>query len=740
MGSKRLRSWLKVKVQMSKTVEIDCAVSRVLSRDGRSVTVLAVKDGSDAPFTVRGPLGRVEQGESLRLSGRWKKTEGKWVFEASKARLPMARNGAAALEWLSSGAVAGIGPSLAKRIADKFGTQALSILEDNPKRLMEVDGIGKARLEMILEGLKKAPAGNLRSAAVELAAYGVRGETAKKLIAKYKTRTIDVLRKDPYVLTSDIYGIGFKKADGIAASMGFSATDPLRIASGLRYALGQMANLGHVYSDRESLAREGRKLLGLPDKEIEPVMAEMCKAKLLVEDGGRVYRKDMYRMECSVARDLACRASARCQDLSGKKTMRRVTGGVRAFLTGKARKYDPEQLEAIRSALSRSVSVLTGGPGTGKTLAVEGMLKGFEANGWKAMLAAPTGRAAKRLEECCGRRAQTLHRLLGIGLPKEGWDCNADVLIIDECSMVDLALMDKVLSLVPPEVRLVFVGDADQLPSVGPGSVLRDMLMSGVVPTVRLETVHRQSVKSLIAENAQKVNKGMLPDTANDAEGDFFFLPCADANSTAVLIADLVERRLPAAYPFDPEEIQVLTPMKKGAAGTIALNAALQSALNPPSPSKGEVLFGDLVFREGDKVMQTKNNYDMEVFNGDVGIVECACPEDGFLRVRYTDKDGGRTAVYSRQDLDQLIPAYACTIHKSQGSEFPAVVIPVLGEHHIMLQRNLIYTAITRAKKLCVLVGSLSALSYAVANDVAPRRNSMLRERLQREAAKRPKA
>lgn len=718
---------------MARTEEIYCAVRKVLDRDGMAVTALAVKDGSDSPFVVRGPLGDAGQGERLHLVGCWAKERGKWVFDATKTTRPVGSS-AKALEWLASGAVAGIGPALAKRISDKFGAMTLAVLEDNPKRLLEIDGIGRARLALITEGLKKVPAGNLRDAAVELAAYGIKGETAKKLIAKYKGGTMDTLRRNPYVLTSDVYGIGFKKADAMAASFGFDAADPLRIAAGIRYALGQMANFGHVYSDRKGLLLESRRLLGLVADDISPVVERMAARKLLVDDGGRIYRKDHYRMECGVAAELAARAKAPAANLATKKAMCKVTGGVRAFASGKAGKYDPGQLEAIRSALSRNVTLLTGGPGTGKTLAVEGMLKGFAANGWKVALAAPTGRAAKRMEECCGTPAKTLHRLLGLGTAKEGWGENADALIIDECSMMDLALMDSVLSLVPPEVRLVFVGDADQLPSVGPGNVFRDMLMSGVIPTVRLGTVHRQDDRSYIVPNAHRVNRGQLPDISNDPRGDFFFLPCDGAEAAAELVADLVDRRLPSAYGLDPSDIQVLTPMKKGAAGTVSLNAALQQALNPPSRRKEELRFGDLVFREGDKVMQTKNNYDTEAFNGDTGVIEGIHEEDGCMEVRYPGAGKGRLVAYRRQDLDQLIPAYACTVHKSQGSEFKAVVIPVLDEHSIMLQRNLLYTAVTRAKELCVLVGSARALAYAVHNDVAPRRNSLLCERLQRAA------
>ena len=700
-----------------------CVVERITYQNpenGYSVLKVKVKGYNDL-VTLVGNLLEVPVGSVLLCRGEWKVDKrygSQFVAATWEETMPATVYGIE--KYLGSGLVKGIGPRFARAIVQRFGTETIDIIETEIERLYEVPNIGRKRVAKIRESWEKQK--DIKNVMLFLQGYGVSTAYAAKIYREYGKESIDKVRENPYRLADDIWGIGFKTADGIAAKMGYGKEDPRRCRSGILYTLGQLSDEGHVYAGEEQLVKTAGQLLEAGETAIRDTLAGMLQAEDLILDKDAIYLPPFYHAECGTSR--------RLRDLA-ESTGRSLFDGLfdPSSLTAETGiEYDEVQLAAIRQAVTSKVMVLTGGPGTGKTTTTQGIIAALKKAGLRVLLAAPTGRAAKRMSEATGMEAKTIHRLLEYN-PQDGYKRNdenpleGDALIVDECSMIDILLMNNLLKAVPVGMRLVFVGDIDQLPSVGAGNVLRDIIDSQRIPVVRLVRIFRQAQKSRIVMNAHTINQGRFPDTSNGRDTDFFFMREDDPERAAETIVRLVKERLPRAYRESPDRIQVLTPMQRGVVGAANLNLLLQQALNPSGPSLGR---GGYTYRQGDRVMQLCNNYAKEVFNGDLGYIREVDTEERTLKVDFD----GKWVEYDVTELDELTLAYATTIHKAQGSEYPIVVMPVLMTHFVMLQRNLIYTGITRAKKICVLIGAMKALAYAVRNVSVLKRNTSLRERL----------
>ena len=700
-----------------------CVVERITYQNpenGYSVLKVKVKGYNDL-VTLVGNLLEVPVGSVLLCRGEWKVDKrygSQFVAATWEETMPATVYGIE--KYLGSGLVKGIGPRFARAIVQRFGTETIDIIETEIERLYEVPNIGRKRVAKIRESWEKQK--DIKNVMLFLQGYGVSTAYAAKIYREYGKESIDKVRENPYRLADDIWGIGFKTADGIAAKMGYGKEDPRRCRSGILYTLGQLSDEGHVYAGEEQLVKTAGQLLEAGETAIRDTLAGMLQAEDLILDKDAIYLPPFYHAECGTSR--------RLRDLA-QSTGRSLFDGLfdPSSLTAETGiEYDEVQLAAIRQAVTSKVMVLTGGPGTGKTTTTQGIIAALKKAGLRVLLAAPTGRAAKRMSEATGMEAKTIHRLLEYN-PQDGYKRNdenpleGDALIVDECSMIDILLMNNLLKAVPVGMRLVFVGDIDQLPSVGAGNVLRDIIDSQRIPVVRLVRIFRQAQKSRIVMNAHAINQGRFPDTSNGRDTDFFFMREDDPERAAETIVRLVKERLPRAYRESPDRIQVLTPMQRGVVGAANLNLLLQQALNPSGPSLNR---GGYTYRQGDRVMQQRNNYDKDVFNGDLGYIREVDTEERTLKVDFD----GKWAEYDVTELDELTLAYATTIHKAQGSEYPIVVMPVLMTHFVMLQRNLIYTGITRAKKICVLIGAMKALAYAVRNVSVLKRNTSLRERL----------
>ena len=700
-----------------------CVVERITYQNpenGYSVLKVKVKGYNDL-VTLVGNLLEVPVGSVLLCRGEWKVDKcygSQFVAATWEETMPATVYGIE--KYLGSGLVKGIGPRFARAIVQRFGTETIDIIETEIERLYEVPNIGRKRVAKIRESWEKQK--DIKNVMLFLQGYGVSTAYAAKIYREYGKESIDKVRENPYRLADDIWGIGFKTADGIAAKMGYEKEDPRRCRSGILYTLGQLSDEGHVYAGEEQLVKTAGQLLEAGETAIRDTLAGMLQAEDLILDKDAIYLPPFYHAECGTSR--------RLRDLA-ESTGRSLFDGLfdPSSLTAETGiEYDEVQLAAIRQAVTSKVMVLTGGPGTGKTTTTQGIIAALKKAGLRVLLAAPTGRAAKRMSEATGMEAKTIHRLLEYN-PQDGYKRNdenpleGDALIVDECSMIDILLMNNLLKAVPVGMRLVLVGDIDQLPSVGAGNVLRDVIDSQRIPVVRLVRIFRQAQKSRIVMNAHTINQGRFPDTSNGRDTDFFFMREDDPERAAETIVRLVKERLPRAYRESPDRIQVLTPMQRGVVGAANLNLLLQQALNPSGPSLGR---GGYTYRQGDRVMQLRNNYDKDVFNGDLGYIREVDTEDRMLTVDFD----GKKVEYDVTELDELTLAYATTIHKAQGSEYPIVVMPVLMTHFVMLQRNLIYTGITRAKKICVLIGAMKALAYAVRNMSVLKRNTSLRERL----------
>ena len=700
-----------------------CVVERITYQNpenGYSVLKVKVKGYNDL-VTLVGNLLEVPVGSVLLCRGEWKVDKrygSQFVAATWEETMPATVYGIE--KYLGSGLVKGIGPRFARAIVQRFGTETIDIIETEIERLYEVPNIGRKRVAKIRESWEKQK--DIKNVMLFLQGYGVSTAYAAKIYREYGKESIDKVRENPYRLADDIWGIGFKTADGIAAKMGYGKEDPRLCRSGILYTLGQLSDEGHVYAGEEQLVKTAGQLLEAGETAIRDTLAGMLQAEDLILDKDAIYLPPFYHAECGTSR--------RLRDLA-ESTGRSLFDGLfdPSSLTAETGiEYDEVQLAAIRQAVTSKVMVLTGGPGTGKTTTTQGIIAALKKAGLRVLLAAPTGRAAKRMSEATGMEAKTIHRLLEYN-PQDGYKRNdenpleGDALIVDECSMIDILLMNNLLKAVPVGMRLVFVGDIDQLPSVGAGNVLRDIIDSQRIPVVRLVRIFRQAQKSRIVMNAHTINQGRFPDTSNGRDTDFFFMREDDPERAAETIVRLVKERLPRAYRESPDRIQVLTPMQRGVVGAANLNLLLQQALNPSGPSLGR---GGYTYRQGDRVMQLCNNYAKEVFNGDLGYIREVDTEERTLKVDFD----GKWIEYDITELDELTLAYATTIHKAQGSEYPIVVMPVLMTHFVMLQRNLIYTGITRAKKICVLIGATKALAYAVHNMSVLKRNTSLRERL----------
>ena len=704
-------------------IKLRCVVERITFQNpenGYCVLRVKVKGYNDL-VTLVGNFLDVNAGAVLLVDGEWKidKRYGQqFVAEKWEETVPATVLGLE--KYLGSGLIKGIGPKFAKLIVGRFGLETIEVIENDIKRLYEVPGIGKKRVEKIHESWEKQK--DIKEVMLFLQSNGVSTAYAAKIYRTYGKESIEKVKNNPYCLADDIWGIGFKTADGIARTMGYENDDPRRCRSGILYTLNQLSNDGHVYAVKEQLIETAKKLLSVEVEPLESALQEMIGVEDVILEEEAIYLPPFYYAETGTARKLLNLKNTSEGSLFSKDL------DIEAISKKTKVEYDEVQVAAIRQAAASKVMVLTGGPGTGKTTTTQGIIAAMQESGMSILLAAPTGRAAKRMTEATGREAKTIHRLLEYN-PAEGYKYNderpleGDVLIVDESSMIDIILMYNLLKAIPVGMRLILVGDIDQLPSVGPGNVLRDIIESGKIPVVRLTRIFRQAQSSRIVMNAHAINAGQFPNISNGKNTDFFFINMEDPQKVADNIIDLVKNRLPKGYHQKPSNIQVLTPMQRGIVGAANLNMVLQEAINPTGDCLSR---SGYTYREGDKVMQIRNNYDKDVFNGDIGFVCSIDIEDRELTVDFD----GHQVTYEQSELDELVLAYATTIHKSQGSEYPIVVIPILMTHYVMLQRNLIYTGITRAKKVCVLVGTPKALGYAVRNMTVNKRNTKLSDRI----------
>ena len=729
------------------TVKIRGVVERITYQNpenGYTVLKCAVKSYKEL-VTVIGSLLDVNVGSVLLIYGNWKvdsRYGRQFAAESWEETLPATVFGIE--KYLGSGLIKGVGPKYAKKIVAQFGTETLEVIETDISRLQEVDGIGKKRIKMIRDSWERQK--EIKNVMLFLQDHGVSTSFAAKIYRQYGNESLEKMKENPFQMADDIWGIGFKTADGIAQKLGFAKEAYVRLRSGIMYTLSNLADEGHVFAYKEQLIAKAAELLEAEESSIVMTLDQMIADKDLIcetvdyktdqTEMQAIYLPAFYYAEVGVAGKLKRLAQAPAADRLWHALMdaRQKTGNeslsidVEKIQEKVHMEYDEIQADAIRKAAVSKVMVLTGGPGTGKTTTTQGIITAYRAFGLKILLAAPTGRAAKRMTEATGLEAKTIHRLLECK-PPEGYQKNednpleGDVLIIDECSMIDMVLMNALLKAIPEGMRLILVGDIDQLPSVGAGNVLRDIIDSGVFPVVRLTRIFRQAQSSRIIMNAHAINEGKFPDISNGKNTDFFYIEKEDPEEAVQEIVRLVKNNLPRYYKTPWNHIQVLTPMQKGIVGAANLNLALQEALNPQGDGLRR---GGYLFRAGDKVMQIRNNYEKEIFNGDIGTVESVDLQERTLKVNFDQ----HIIEYEASELDELVHAYATTIHKAQGSEYPIVVMPVLMNHYVMLQRNLIYTGITRAKKVLVIVGTRKALSYAVRNVTVTKRNTFLKERL----------
>lgn len=757
-------------------------VARLMpDRPGAPTQTGVHRSGENALVTIVGTLTGVAVGEALELSGFWQHhSQHGWQFTVSGFRSVLPATTEGLRKYLGSGLIKGIGPKTADRIVAHFNEATLDVLEAQPERLREVSGIGKHRVAVIKQAWREQKA--IKEIMMFLQEHSVSAALAARIYKEYGDAAIMVTKNEPYRLARDVWGIGFRTADKIAQALGYKPDDPERLKAGALYALSEASGDGHTYLPSDKLIEQAAELLGVPEKQaqeavrslvaehgaqmevlrqndtgapaFEPIqrppkpsspkprsVAERADTQYVTRDTQRdanewklplatresqpvVYLFPFYQAENNAARHVQ-RLSA-CPPAQRKLT-EFAHVNFDAMFSYLARtdnlSLSQKQKEGVQQALTQPVSVITGGPGTGKTTSMRALIRALTVKGKTVVLAAPTGRAAKRLSEATGIEAKTLHRLLQLRPGgKAFYDADnpipADMVIVDEMSMIDTLLMNTLLKAVATGTHVLLVGDADQLPSVGAGDVLADIIASGAVPVIKLDHIFRQSSGSAIITNAHRINHGEMP-LASGAINDFYIFGEDNAERAASLVVELVSKRIPAKFGIPPADVQVLVPMHGGKCGVAVLNEALQAALNPPGEGKPQKQFGDRIFRLGDKVLQIRNNYDKDVFNGDAGVITSLDLENQTLTARLED---GRPVEYDFTDLDQLVLAYAASIHKSQGSEYPAVVVPLLMSHYMMLERKLIYTAVTRAKRLAVLVGSRKAIAMAVKNAGGQRR------------------
>ncbi len=724
--------------QPSPQTELHGQIERITySNETTGFTIAKAKiDGRRELVTVVGHLLAITPGEIVKVKGEWvnhPRYGKQFKVVHFKSQVPASVYGLQ--RYLGSGLIRGIGPVMARRIVERFGKGTLNMIESSVERLAEVEGIGNKRVKMIERAWEEQK--EIREVMLFLQSHGVSSGYATKIFKHYGRQSIEVVQENPYRLAADIFGIGFVTADQIALKLGLTKDSELRAEAGILYVLQQLAGEGHVYYPYEPLVKKSQEILEVDRKLLDKAFESSVRAKKIVieslnegeekvRENSAVYLAKLHLCEIESVRKLNTLVCA-------PKSIRQIdaTKAVEWVQKQLAITLATRQIKAIRCAAEEKVMVITGGPGTGKTTIINAILNIFAKLGANIMLAAPTGRAAKRMSETTGHEAKTIHRMLEYSMQTSGFQKNAenplicDLLIVDEASMIDITLMYHLLKSIPPKCTFVLVGDVNQLPSVGPGNVLKDIITSGLVPVVELNQIFRQAQESSIIVNAHKINSGFLPSRkASHKLDDFYFIEQEDPEEVLRIILELAKEHIPRRFGFDPlNDIQVLTPMHKGVVGAGNLNAELQRIFNP---TKDIVIGGGGTFRVNDKVMQIKNNYDKEIFNGDIGRIIRIDVEARQATLSFD----GRQQLYDYADLEEIILAYAVSVHKSQGSEYPAVIIPILTQHYPLLQRNLIYTAVTRGRKLVVIVGTKKALAIGVQNDKMRKRYSLLGQRL----------
>ncbi len=697
----------------------------VYSRESYGWTVLRFMPvGQSKEITITGNLFGISPGERVKISGEWIDNERygrQFNVSAAECLIPTTQD--EVRRYLSSGAIKGIGKVMAARLVTRFGGETINVIENAPERLSEVEGIGKRRVADIQQAVLESR--NLREVTIFCQTFGISTSLVPVILRQYGAAAITAIRKNPYRLAIDIVGVGFQTADRIAQALGVEKTGDLRIESALCHLLRESTDRGNVFAPRGDLISDTMKLVAASPNIIDPAIDRLASQGRFIVEENRCYLPAHFFAEKSIAEQIAnlVRAMPTTNPQSNPLLLQFEQSPLGIQLA-------PKQVEAVRAALSHHMVIITGGPGTGKTTLVRNLYQLFASQTFGVVLAAPTGRAAKRLAESTGADAVTLHRLLDYN-PRRGRferhhgnPLDARLIIVDEFSMVDIQLAHQLLSAIRPGARLVIVGDVDQLPSIGPGTVLRDIIDSGAVPVVRLDQIFRQVSGSGIIENAHKINRGEFPLIEEQAT-DFFFIERNEPEQILETIESVVQTRIPDRFGFDPVlDIQVLTPMQRGLLGNRHLNRRLQTILNPAAQDNEGL-------NVGDKVMQVRNNYELDIFNGDIGVVESIKTANRAMMVRFQDR-----LVRYEGNRNDLQLAYACTIHKSQGSEYPAVVLPLHMQHYVMLDRNLLYTAVTRAKKLLVIVGSKKALTLAIRQEPARSRHAYLRERIRQRSRK----
>ena len=727
--------------ELSGTVE-----NVIFKNEENGYTVLRLRDGNGETVTVVGCFPFAAAGESMIVSGTWMthSVHGR-QFKAEYAQRMLPTNAAAIYQFLAGGSVKGIGPATASLIVDRFGDKTLDVILNNPQELSRIRGIGGAKAAQISKSFRQQA--GLRMLMEFVCSFGLRPVLAMRMYKYYGDEALESLRENPYLLCSALVGGTFREADTMALNLGIGGSSKNRIGAAVLFELVHNTGNGHCFIPREKLAAVTAELIDVTSEEADDCIEEMIEdSRLRYEEIAGVkacYLPELYEAETDAAEHFARMSKRRFSDrLNTEKLLKKLEAQQHIS-------YAPRQRETLELALKNQLLVITGGPGTGKTTSIRAILAMLDELGLKSLLCAPTGRAAKRMTELTGREAATVHRLLGAKFDEEGdrvvftkdesdrLDC--DAVFLDECSMVDILLMDALLRALPPDARLIMVGDADQLPSVGPGNVFSALIRSEVVATVRLTEIFRQNEGSRIIRNAHMINRGEHPDFAENA-GDFFRLKRLQAGTSVETITELCTVRLPNKMHIPCEEIQVLSPTRKGETGTIALNRKLQEAINPPAPGKREKPFGDVIFREGDRVMQIRNNYDIlwrnadnteagtGIYNGDIGTLLTIDPDNETLTIDFD----GRIASYGFDALIELEHAWAITVHKAQGSEYRAVILALGGSAQMLMTRGVLYTAVTRAKELLILVGDENQAHQMIDNFRQSRRYTALRVRLRK--------
>ena len=721
-------------------------VEHIVFRNSSNGYTVAHFDIEGDMVTVVGNFDELNHGEYLKLTGFWiehKNYGDQFSMESYAMEIPTSTEGIT--RYLASGILPGIGEKTAKAIVARFGENTLDILDNHPDRLGEIKGIGKKTLAGIKEVYSEQK--EVRQIMIQIQDYGISANWAMKLYKTYKSDTISILLNQPYQMIEDIRGIGFKIADQIAAQLGFETNSPGRILAGINFCLGECYNRGNTFMTESELIKTSARILGVGTDEIIYQLGELILMGGIIQETVRdelvYYPRNLFEAEDNTALAMA-RISKGVYELPNIN----IEEKIKKYEKEMSITLDNKQREAVTAAVDHGVIIITGGPGTGKTTIINGIVRIFEEIGLKTVLAAPTGRAAKRITETTGHEAKTIHRLLEYEFSQnddfpsfskdEANPLEADAIIVDESSMIDILLMDSLLMAIQPGTRLIMVGDADQLPSVGPGNVLKDVIESDAVKVLELERIYRQSEESMISVNAFEINRGKMPDINN--ESDFLFLNKNDNDKLLRDILDLVTHRIPNAKGFKSiQDIQVISPMKKGKVGVINLNKELQAVLNPPNENRVQREFGMMIYREGDKVMQIKNNYHLKwedangfeegegIYNGDIGILEAMDEEEKTFTILFND---GKRVHYNFDQMDEITHAYAMTVHKSQGSEFPVVVMPIVGGPPLFLNRKLLYTAITRAKKLLILMGNNYVFRQMIKSGDTQERQTALRERI----------